>query len=479
MRVHEPSRRLVRDCFFAREVPIMAAMKLIRLIRLTAPIAAWAAILGAGAAFADTTKEQFFGGGSGVMPSPKIEATSSVGTVGGAGYRFTLTNGIARVPVAVVGGTPYQMGWHLGQLMQPEIQRYIPAALEGFKQELKLNDAALDQVWATMAAYTDDRFEQELVGLADGSGLPVRTLQHVHCLPLLMPYSCSSIAAWGAATEDGHLYQTRDLDWSLEAGAHEFPVLAVYLPAQGHPHVLPTFAGVIGANCGLNAAGIALSEMGDSPAREMPYNVHAPHFTSWFRTELYDAGSLAQALDIFRQQPQTKRYHFVFGDGRTEKRAVKIRFNSLLPAPKNILVWGDNDPQDEHAPNVLSCVVYQDEERGAFPTLQREYGKLNAEKMMALACQIPIKGGNVLDAVFDATALRLWVSYAGGDKEAYQRPFVFLDLAKLDGDGDGAPDIKEGGADRDGNGRPDFMNGDAPSTGNSRPNAATEHTASR
>lgn len=453
-------------------------MKIIQAARRVSQIAGAVAMLGIVSALADAAKEQFFGNGAGVMPTPNVEARSSGEDVGGAGYRFTLTNGIARVPVVVVGGTPYQMGWHLGRLMQPEIQRYIPAALEGFKQELKLSDEALDRVWATSAAYTDDRFEQELLGLADGSGLPLRKLQHVHCLPLLMPYSCSSIAAWGAATEDGHLYQTRDLDWSLEAGAHEFPVLAVYLPAKGHPHVLPTFAGVIGANCGLSAAGIALSEMGDSPAREMPYNVHAPHFTSWFRTELYDAGSLSQALDIFRQQPQTKRYHFVFGDGRTEKKAVKIRFNSLVPAPKNILVWGDNDPQDEHAPNVLSCVVYQDEERGAFPTLKREYGKLNAGKMMALACQIPIKGGNVLDAVFDATALRLWVSYAGGDKEAYQRPFVFLDLPKLDGDGDGKPDIEEGGADRDGNGRPDFMNGAATTTQLQRSSKVGSYAAS-
>src|SRR6185436_12633319 len=100
-----------------------------------------------------------------------------------------------------------------------------------------LTDEKLDQVWATTAAFTDDRFEQELLGLAEGAGLPLRTLQQAHCLPLLMPYSCSSIAAWASATEDGHLYQTRNLDWNLEARAHDFPVLVVYLPEKGHAHV--------------------------------------------------------------------------------------------------------------------------------------------------------------------------------------------------------------------------------------------------
>lgn len=418
---------------------------------------AWLALAGAcagiGPVQADTAKEQAIPAAATTV-TPGGNATKEVG---GAGYRFWLTNGIARVTVVVVGGTPYQMGWQIGHLLREDIHRFVPATLAGFKQQLGLDDAALDAVWSGTAAFTDDRFEQELLGLADGSGMPVRTMQHVHCLPLLMPYSCSSLAAWGTATEDGHLYQTRNLDWSLEAGAHEFPVLAVYLPLKGQAHVLPTFAGVIGANCGLSAAGIALSEMGDSPKREAPYNLQAPHFTTWFRTILTDATSLSDALTIFQQQPQTKRYHFVFGDGQQAKRAVKIVANSLASPPRNVQIWGDNDPQDELAPSVLQCVVYQDEGRGAFPGLKAQQGKLNGERMLALANTIPIKGGNVLNAVFDATATRLWVAYAGGKLEAYQRPAVFLDLTKLDGDGDGVPDLVEGAQDRDGNGKPDFL----------------------
>jgi hypothetical protein len=191
----------------------------------------------------------------------------------------------------------------------------------------------------------------------------------------------------------------------------------------------------------MNSAGVVLSEIGDAPAKEMPYRLRAPHFTAWFRTILYDADSLTAALDAFAAVPQTKRYHFVFGDGVNEKRAVKIR--TAVPhadATAEVDVWSDEDAADELAPNTLSCVVYHDEGRGAFPTLQAERGQLNAEKLIALANQIPIKGGNVMNAVFDATAMRLWVSYARGETEAYKRPYVFLDLAKLDADQDGTPD---------------------------------------
>ncbi len=378
-------------------------------------------------------------------------------TVGGGGRRFRILQGDRPIPVVVVGGTPYQMGYHLGRLMRAEIQAFVPAALARFKAALKIGDAGLARVWAATAPYTDDRVEQELLGMAEGSGVSLSALQQVQCFPLLMSYSCSSIAAWGGATRDGHLYQTRDLDWSLEAKAHEVPVIVLYLPRQGHPHVLPTFAGFSGAHCGLNAAGIALAEMGDSPGREAPYRLRAPHFTTWFRTLLYDAGSLTEALDLFRAQPPTKRYHFVFGDGRNEHRAVKIRLHAPEPPDRRLRVWRDNDPTDELAPRVLPGVVYQDEGRGAFPFLKAHYGKFDGPLMMKLAQSIPIRGGNVEDVVFDATALRLWVAYAHGDKEAYQMPAAFLDLRKVDSDHDGKSDWEEGAADRNGNGVPDFL----------------------
>ena len=124
-----------------------------------------------------------------------------------------------------------------------------------------------------------------------------------------------------------------------------------------------------------------------------------------------------------------------------DHRAVKIRAHAPEPPGKQVAIWQDNDPADENAPEVLPGIVYNDEGRGAFPTLKKEQGKLNAEKLIALANSIPIKGGSVVNVVYDATALRMWVTYAKGNEEAYQRPSVFLDLRTLDADKDGRPDI--------------------------------------
>jgi len=107
------------------------------------------------------------------------------------------------------------------------------------------------------------------------------------------------------------------------------------------------------------------------------------------------------------------------------------------------LIWKDADPTDEFAPNVLSCVVYNDEGRGAFPTLQKERGKLDGPKLVELANKISIKGGNVENVVYDATGLRMWVSYAKSGKEAYTRPYTYIDLKTIDADANGKADLSQ------------------------------------
>ena len=86
-------------------------------------------------------------------------------------------------------------------------------------------------------------------------------------IPVVSDYACSGVAVWVNSTEDGHLYQIRNLELTTNAGLQDNPVIVVYLPDEGHAHVLPTFSGYIGAHAGMNAHGIALSEKGASPNR--------------------------------------------------------------------------------------------------------------------------------------------------------------------------------------------------------------------
>lgn len=384
--------------------------------------------------------------------------------VGGGGYRITVDEVGRNIPLVVVGGTPYEMGYHYGRLIKPEAELFVPLFLMLINAG-GLSNEALDTAWETMAPYTDPRYDEEIRGVADGSGVDYLTLRRGHCAAALESYSCSSVAAWGSATADGHLYQTRDLDWDLDAFAHYFPAIVVYLPIDGVPHINPTFAGMVGSHTGMNAEGIALAEMGDSPGSERPYNLEGQHFLATFRQILYDARNLDDAIGIMRDSARIKRYHYVFGDGRNQLRAAKIKAHAPVAPPNDFIVWYDNDPADEFFPNVLVDVVYNDEGRGAFPTLLERHGQLGAADMIELANHIATRGNNVVNVVYDATALKVWVAYASEHHEAYTQPYVEIDMAALDSDGDGIPDIEEGAEDIDGDGVPNFLDPDSDGDG--------------
>ncbi|MCA9023343.1 MAG: hypothetical protein KDA74_24510, partial [Planctomycetaceae bacterium] len=224
------------------------------------------------------------------------------------GYLTSIGKGADRIPVVVVKGTPYEMGKQQGELIKADATQMIHSLMKKIQTAApeRCSNASLDAAWKAIAPHTDARFKEELRGFAEGTGMSLALLQRAHALPVVMDYSCSSIAAWGAATKDGHLYQTRNLDWSMELGAQDYPCITVYIPAEGIPHVNITFAGFIGANTGINAKGIVLSEMGDSPGKEYPFDMNGVHFTTLFRQVMYDADGLEPAIDIFKNAKRMK-----------------------------------------------------------------------------------------------------------------------------------------------------------------------------
>jgi len=345
------------------------------------------------------------------------------GRLAASGFRTTLGAGPDHFPVVVVTGTPQEMGFALGKLMRPEIQQFAPAFLS-LAQEAegdKLSVKNLDAAWESMAPFLPPEFVQELQGVAEGAGLPFDLLRRVHMIPAISEYSCSGVAIWGKATKTGHLYQIRNLDYSTSAHLQDFPCVVVYIPKEGVAHVNPAFAGSIGCHTGMNLEGITLGEIGDSPSRDLPYDLHGLHFMIMFRHILYTAKSLDQAVQMIKDTRRIKKYHFVVGDG---KIPAAVKMKAWAP---NLVIWKDNDPTDEVAPTVFPNIVYHAE--GRTPTAQGHlsqygHGKYDIDGVIQLSKAIGSLGGNLLNAVYDATAREVWVGYAHGDECAYRRSYV-------------------------------------------------------
>ena len=287
------------------------------------------------------------------------------------GYRTTVGTGPDEITLIVAKGTPYEMGYAMGRLMKSEVQAVLKRFLGAVQSsgDSRFADQSLDAAWKAIEPHTDKRFIEEMQGVAEGAGVPLHRVRRAHMIPVVADYACSGVACWGSAARDGHLYQIRNLDYVMQGGLQDYPLIVVYLPQQGIAHVSVTFAGVVASNTGMNAEGIVLSEIGDSPVEDYPFNLHGTHFTSMFRRILYDAKTLNEALGIIRETRRIKKYHYIVGDG-SQKRAVKVK----AYAP-DLVIWTDNDPKDSRAPHVLRDVVYHAEQRDPIA-----YGHLSVTK---------------------------------------------------------------------------------------------------
>jgi hypothetical protein len=294
----------------------------------------------------------------------------------------------------------------------------------------RFSNAILDSAWKDVSPYLSPAFQDELKGLADGSGVDLQTLRRAHMVPVVADYACSGVIVWGKATANGHVYHLRNLDFVKQAHLQDYPVVVIFKPTNGIAHAVVGFAGYLGAHTGINAEHVALGEKGESPASEYPFNLHGVHFATLFRDLLYTSHNLTEALTKIKTTKLIKRYHLFVSDGKQDEEAgVKI----LVSSPDSVKwhIWKDNDPNDELAPKVFPSVVYYTMKNDvAYTFLKDNYGKLDAQKMIALSRAVADEGGNLCNVVYDVTNLDMWVAFAEKSQDASARTYVHIPLKK-------------------------------------------------
>ncbi len=342
---------------------------------------------------------------------------------------ITIGSGADQIPVIVVSGTAYEMGYQLGQKLGEKINACLGGFLEFAGQQPQgFSERTLDKTWEILATHIDERIKEEMRGLADGSGFPLVKIQRAHAIPALADFACSGVALWGKASIDGHLYHLRNLDFIKQAHLQDYPVIVIYRPKAGQAHTIATFAGYVGAHSGMNERGIVLGEKGESPHSEAPFDVDGVHFSFLFRQILYDAQSLQEAASMIETAPLIKRYFFYVSDGKPESMGA-VKYQISTPDTVKLRRFSDADKNDNTVPGVLpDCIYYTMDNQAALQNLQENSGTFDAEKMIALSRRLAAEGGNLLNIIYDATALRMWVAYAGKNQDAASREYVELQL---------------------------------------------------
>ncbi len=247
------------------------------------------------------------------------------------------------LPIVYLEGTPYDIGYQHGHLLKDAVAHSVHQVLGYFRDYLKVPILKTVIVnWWLGSAWKDERpfippeYLEELRGLADGSGVPLRELYLLHAVPD-RTYACSGFAAWGRATSDGRLIHTRNLDWNIRAGIQHYAAIFVVRPAGKQAFVNVGWAGFIGVLTGINDHRISIGQIG---AETVDASNQGVPMAFLMRRVLESSSTLEDAVQLMEHAPRTVGANYLIADAAA-KRAVAIETTHT-----HLAVFDADDPRE-------------------------------------------------------------------------------------------------------------------------------------
>ncbi len=293
-----------------------------------------------------------------------------------------------------LAGTHYEMGRQYGLMLGDRIFEsceIMKAMLIKSGLPEGLIPVIGSKAWSHYSRYVPDIYKRELEGILDGAAekgvqLNLDMLETMAAVPELtgywhmeemigkiisgpekdikpvwdgkergsMPTQCSAFMAWGSRCEDGNLYGCRNLDWAKDTGIASNKCVTVFHPEnekgeKGVPSAVFGYIGVLGAMAGINAEGVALSEIGAYSMRE---TLEGRPWHYVFHEVLENAKNLDEAENIIRKGNYVQGYCFVAGWGDPRRKGTPEyapKGMSIEVDAENIEILYDNDPGELEA----------------------------------------------------------------------------------------------------------------------------------
>lgn len=383
----------------------------------------------------------------------------------GQGYLERLDHGGL---VLHLKGTAYEMGFQhgrlLGDLARQSMQRIVDAQGDLAKSDeyqayLLMRPLMHDMLRPHIPA----RFIEEMRGLAEGAGVSYEVVEAGNLFP--EAFHCSGIALRGAATHDGSLYHVRILDYMTRLGLQDTAVVIVHQPAEEglRSWINVGFAGFVGTVTGMNDAQVAIGEMGGGGLGHWD----GLAMSLLMRDALERAGTLEEALEVFRSTKRTCEYYYVISDGKTRDAVglwttpevlETIRpgetyslFSGLRPrggaADGKAFAGGLRVETSEHRvvfkgqrgvegflalqPADTLVLSGYDRYEHFMTRLEPRYGQVDEAVLMELVKRPVSMGSNLHVAIFHPETLRVWVAVAASDgAPACDQPYLRYSLAE-------------------------------------------------
>ncbi len=356
-------------------------------------------------------------------------------------------------------GSPYEMGYQRGYFARDKVLLSVDifeGLLEQARQEMGLprfaSNLMLDIAYQLCAPFIPERYKRELEGLADASGCDLKMLRRGHVLSVLTERSCSTFAAWGAATEDGTLYHGRNFDWITSAGLEDTAIVALYEPDGFRAFASAGYAGLIGVLSGMNMDGISIGQVGaiteDSALRGLPMEL-------LLRRVLEECGDMEEVNDLMTTAKHTVGFNYVVADGDApDARAYET-------TASHVAIFQADDPNEtvEYAIRIPDAVFRSDEAMdpvvrslqrcanapdlpygsnsydhrylGMATRIQQHYGAINADIALDIVKATAMENANLHAVLTNSTRREMWVAHAVDGQDAAAQRFVYYDLNRL------------------------------------------------
>jgi len=346
-----------------------------------------------------------------------VQAQSAPGRVHGS--LSTIGQGENQIAVLHLWGKPYDMGYAHGKLVPEQVRHLVQGTVQVMAFGAGLSMDQIDAMWKQMEPYVPAEYLEEMRGLADGAGVSYTDVCRMHAVPDISEFHCSFFAAWGKATQDGHLIQIRALDYATMAGIQKYPALVVYEPDDGVPFVNVGWCGFVGMVTGMNAEGIAMSEIGDHLGDEHE-TLEGEPMPFVMRDVIQHTRSLGEAIYRVRRAPRTSSYLYCIGDAEardaralvTAKDVFRVYDPDSLPYKRLgqtvYMSMGTDSGWNRKIGDVLAC----------------GYGRIDPEFAM-IDVMRGLGTGDLHAVAFDVTAGKLWVANASmRGEDGFGREFV-------------------------------------------------------
>lgn len=273
-----------------------------------------------------------------------------------------------------VAGDPYQIGLQTGSLTQELFEKQEHAFLSKVDEFVpsKTKQYLLRKMLAwynrKMYLHVPEEYKAEILGVSKYAGdtydyvaddylriLYFHSAHDIgHALQDLMLVGCSSFAAWGNKTEDGHLIIGRNFDFYAGDDFSKNKIIAFIKPSSGYNFMSVTWAGMMGVVSGMNNQGLTVTI--NAGKSDIPWVAKTP-ISILTREILQYASNIEEAIEIAKKR-QVFVSESIFIGSAKDNRAVTIEVS-----PNNFGVFEIENSNQLICSNHFQSEAYANDEK--------------------------------------------------------------------------------------------------------------------